>query len=242
MTTEPIPRTNRDVEPLLTYAQIHRLLQPVAKNRLEGKNGMTYVPQQEVRAELTRVFGPGNWDSTVHDVTLLYDREVRKDDPGFPRNPKGDVYYIVGYRLACTLRVRTYDGRDIAEFTEYHAEENAPLPNRGEAHAMALTSAESYALRRAAIGLGDAFGLHLYNKGSVEPLVIWSMIQGEVFPVEHRAAREAANARGTAASTLVNSALKKSGQATREDPPPQPAVEQGEDWGDVPNAGTDSGS
>lgn len=230
------PRTKREFHPHLTYAQIGRLLTPVNKARIEAKNGMSYVPQHEVRAELSRVFGPGNWDSQVHDVTLLYDREVREGDPGFPKNPRSEVYYIVGYRAACTLNVRSYDGVPVASFTEYHAEENAPLPNRGEAHAMALTSVESYALRRAAIGLGDAFGLHLYAGGSSAPLVQWSYIQGEVFPVEHRAAKEAAATQETSARAKVNARLKK-------DPPPQPAIEQGEDWGDdVPNAGTDSGS
>lgn len=220
-----VPRTNRDVEPLLTYAQIQRLLTPVNQSRIESKRGMSYIPQQEVRAELSRVFGPGNWDSQVHDITLLYDREVRKGDVGFPAKPNAEVYFIVGYRVACTLRVRTYDGREIATFTEYHAEENAPLPNRGEAHAMALTSAESYALRRAALGLGDAFGLHLYNKGSSVPIIQWSLVQGEGYPAEHKAAREAAAAAAPEARARVNSALKK------QDPPAQPPVEQGEDWG-----------
>lgn len=36
---------------------------------------------------------------------------------------------------------------------------------------MAMTSVESYAMRRAAIGLGDRFGLGLYNKGALTPLV-----------------------------------------------------------------------
>lgn len=36
---------------------------------------------------------------------------------------------------------------------------------------MAITSVESYALRRAAIGLGDRLGLGLYNKGALTPLV-----------------------------------------------------------------------
>lgn len=237
-----VPRSTKAFDTRLTYAQIDRLLKPVAKNRLEGKNGLTYVPQQEVRAELTRVFGPGNWDSQVHDVTLLYDREIHAGDHGFPKSPKGDTYYIVGYRLACTLRVRSYDGQEIATFTEYHAEENAPLPNRGEAHAFALTSAESYALRRAAIGLGDAFGLHLYNKGSVEPLIGWTMVQGEVFPEEHKAAREQADAFVNAASARVSGAFKKPGQTSREPATTPPDTEQGEDWGDVPNAGTDSGN
>jgi len=36
---------------------------------------------------------------------------------------------------------------------------------------MAITSVESYALRRAAIGLGDRLGLGLYNDGKADPLV-----------------------------------------------------------------------
>lgn len=40
---------------------------------------------------------------------------------------------------------------------------------------MAITSVESYALRRAAIGLGDRLGLGLYNDGKLEPLVRGSL-------------------------------------------------------------------
>ena len=36
---------------------------------------------------------------------------------------------------------------------------------------MALTSCESYALRRAALDFGDSFGLHLYDGGSMVPLI-----------------------------------------------------------------------
>jgi hypothetical protein len=43
---------------------------------------------------------------------------------------------------------------------------------------MALTSAESYALRRAAISLGDNFGLHLYDKGSLAPLIAGTLALG----------------------------------------------------------------
>jgi hypothetical protein len=41
---------------------------------------------------------------------------------------------------------------------------------------MAVTSVESYALRRAALDLGDAFGLHLYADGQLAPLVRGSLI------------------------------------------------------------------
>ena len=41
----------------------------------------------------------------------------------------------------------------------------------GDAHDMALKTAESGALKRAATNLGDQFGLSLYNDGSMLPLV-----------------------------------------------------------------------
>ena len=153
---------------MITREQVKRLLTPVRPNRIQKKQGMSYVPAHEVRAELIRCFGPGNWDSTIHDVTLVYENQVTGSD--------NKERWVVCYRAACTLRVRDYEGNPICEFTEYHAEENAPQPNRGEAHALALTSVESYALRRCAIGMGDAFGLHLYNEGSQAALIKGSLM------------------------------------------------------------------
>jgi hypothetical protein len=173
----------------LTEKQIRRLITPVRESRVEQIRGNTYVPHQEVRAEFCRIFGPGNWDSRVHDVTLLYE----DSRPGKGDN-EGKTYWVVGYRAAVTVRVRDYEGTEVAEFTEYHAEENAPQPNRGEAHALALTSVESYALRRAAIGLGDAFGLHLYRGGSLQPLVKGTLMLEEVFDSDPLGGSEGAGA------------------------------------------------
>jgi len=140
-----------------------RLLAPVPGNRIELVRGQSYVPQFEVRAELNRVFGFGNWDSNIHDVTLIYETEEEGQD--------GKLRWKVCYRAACTLHIRDFWGAPVCETTEWHAEESAPQPSRGEAHALALTSVESYALRRAAINLGDTFGLHLYRDGQRTPLI-----------------------------------------------------------------------
>jgi hypothetical protein len=157
---------NEQLTGKITEQQIKRLLTPVRQDRIEQKQGLSYVPQQEVRAELSRTFGPGRWDSQVIHEELLYE----STQPG--TGTKADkTYWVVAYKVGVRLRIRDYDGYPIAEFVEYHVEENAPQPNRGEAHVLALTSAASYALRRCAIGLGDNMGLHLYNKGSHEPLV-----------------------------------------------------------------------
>lgn len=152
----------------LTPAQIRRLLRPVRADRVDNKQGLAYVPQQEVRAELARIFGPGNVDHTMHKPELLWEKKQMGNNKGEHMEKE---YWIACYMVGCTLRIRDYQGRPVAEFTEYHAEANSILPDRGEANSMAITSAQSYALRRAAISLGDAFGLHLYAGGSLAPLI-----------------------------------------------------------------------
>jgi hypothetical protein len=155
----------------LTKAQVARLSKAIDPNHVESKQGLAYMAQHEVRAELTRIFGYGNWDTQVESMDLLYETQLNQGDSQYPAKGNGKPYWVVAYRACVRLNIRDYQGKPIASFVEYHAEENAPLPNRGEAHAMAITSVESYALRRAAIGLGDRLGLGLYDGGKILPLV-----------------------------------------------------------------------
>jgi len=150
----------------LTRMQITRLMKAIDPNHVDKKRGLSYMAQHEVRAELTRIFGYGNWDSQVEEMTRLWEDTYDKD---------GKTYYRVCYRAGIRLNVRDYWGHHICSFVEYHAEANSGLPDRGEAEAMAITSVESYALRRAALGLGDRLGLGLYNDGQITPLVRGSL-------------------------------------------------------------------
>lgn len=155
----------------VTRAQVAQLLKPVPTARIEKKQGLSYLPQHEARAQLIRIFGPGNVEHTMHEPELLYETRLVKGDIQYPEKGVKPEYWIAAYKAGCNLRVFDYSGNLIYDCTEWHVEENAPLPNRGEAHAMACTSAQSYALRRAALSLGDALGLHLYEKGQAEPFV-----------------------------------------------------------------------
>jgi len=148
----------------LTRAQIERLLRGIEPSHVDRKQGMSYMAQHEVRAELTRIFGVGNWDSQVESMQLLWETEA-------PSSDGKKTMYRACYAASVRLNIRDYWGHHVCSFVEYHAEANSNLPDRGEAHAMAITSVESYALRRAAIGLGDRLGLGLYNDGKAEPLV-----------------------------------------------------------------------
>lgn len=148
----------------LTRTQIERLVRGIDPNHVDKKQGLSYMAQHEVRAELTRIFGYGNWDSQVLAMDLLWESE------GLSADGKKTMYRAC-YKAAVRLSIRDYWGNPVCSFVEYHVEANSNLPDRGEAHAMAVTSAESYALRRAAIGLGDRLGLGLYNDGKSDPLV-----------------------------------------------------------------------
>lgn len=148
----------------LTRMQVERLIQAIDNSFVERKQGLAYMAQHQVRAELTRIFGFGGWDSQVESMDLLWETEA-------PSSDGKKTMYRTCYKAAVRLTIRDYWGNVVCSFVEYHAEANSNLPDRGEAHAMAITSVESYALRRAAIGLGDRLGLGLYDGGSIAPIV-----------------------------------------------------------------------
>jgi hypothetical protein len=155
---------------MLLQEQIVELVKPINPAYVGTKNSKTFLSQHQARAEMNRIFGYGNWSSQVLEMRLMYEERMHKDDvpkhPSFPRNGNAPVYWLSAYEACVHVEVRDLWGMPITEFSEWHAEENAPQPNRGEARALAMTSVESYALRRALIGLGDRLGLGLYNGGS----------------------------------------------------------------------------
>lgn len=149
---------------LLTKEQVERLLVPPRATVLEKIGGATYIPHQEVRAALIRIFGPGRFDSQTQHIELVYETE----EPN-PRQ-QDSTRWRVCYRAAVLLRIRDLDGDAVAEYVEWHCDESIH-PERAEAHANAITSTQSIALRRAAINLGDAMGLGLYDSGRTAPFV-----------------------------------------------------------------------
>lgn len=158
----------------LTKTQIRRLLSAIDPNHVDKKQGrMSYMAHHEVRAELTRIFGYGNWDAQTEKMEFIWEQEINEGEPGYPKNPQqgNPPYYRACYMATVRVNIRDYWGNPVASFVGAHAEANSTLPDRGEAHAMAVTSVESYALRRAVISLGDRLGLGLYDGGSEMALV-----------------------------------------------------------------------
>lgn len=148
----------------LSQKQVDALLQPINPNRVSTKQNMAHLQAYDVRRRLITDFGFARWSGDVLDVTKLYE-----DITG-----EGGARRIsVGYRTTLRLTVCAPDGTTLATYTECATGDatNFPISKWADAHDFAIKTAESQALKRCAINLGDAYGLGLYNGGKTDPIV-----------------------------------------------------------------------
>lgn len=142
---------------MLNQQQYEQLLKPLNPNRVakrqQAGRSLSYLEAWDVKAHLNRIFGFLNWSADVTEATLAFEEQ----------NEKGN--WNVGYKVVLRL-----DIQNTASYTEA-AVGSASLPQRGEAHDMAVKTAESDALKRAAINLGTQFGLSLYDNGSLKDVI-----------------------------------------------------------------------
>lgn len=146
-------------EMTLTTEQYEQLLAGLNESRVAKRSGgggkqLSYLESWDVKAHLIRIFGFGGWSADVLESSLAYEE-------------KNGNNWSVGYKVVLRLTIPTLD----CTYTEA-AVGSAQLPQRGEAHDMAIKTGESDALKRAAINLGTQFGLSLYNNGSMRDVVI----------------------------------------------------------------------
>jgi hypothetical protein len=165
----------------LTAEQWICLLAPLAPERVNKRDGNDYLEQWDVRRWLTRIFGHGGWDLEVRELTCVREHGVQQPQQG-TQAPRWRWW--VSYRAQIRLHVRDQWGQPLGYWDGSAADEKANQPGHGDAHHGAMTSAESTALKRAAINLGDAFGLALYSSeafdreaGKSVPVVGWTAVR-----------------------------------------------------------------
>lgn len=147
----------------LNERQYAQLLAPLNEKRVAKRSGgggkaLSYLEAWDVKAHLIRIFGFGAWSADVIDTALAYEEQTDKGN------------WSVGYRVVLRLTIHPLS----CTYTEA-AVGSAMLGQRGEAHDMAIKTAESDALKRAAINLGTQFGLSLYDNGSLRDVVIQTL-------------------------------------------------------------------
>jgi DNA recombination protein Rad52 len=153
---------------MLTQRQQEILLQGINPSRIAQRKGgggksLSYLEAWDVKAHMNRIFGFLNWSADVVSADLAYEEHT-------------DGRWNVGYKVILRIRIMGSDMFADTTYTEA-AVGSATLPQRGEAHDMAIKTAESDAFKRAAINLGDQFGLSLYNNGSTAPVVKQTLVE-----------------------------------------------------------------
>lgn len=148
----------------LSEQQIRTLLQPVHPSRVAHANGLSNMEAYEIRAHLNRIFGFARWSAETLTMECLGTQQTKTGG--------GKDAVSVGYRAQVRLTVCAPNGRTLATYTEWATGDwKMPVNMWADAHDMAIKTAESQALKRCAVNLGDQFGLSLYAKGSLNPLV-----------------------------------------------------------------------
>jgi hypothetical protein len=153
---------------MLNGKQVEQLLKPIHPRRILKAQGHSHVSQQDILAHLIRVFGFGNFDIDVLSAELIFESE--KADQNGVANGRFDVCYKALVRLT----IRDLDGNKLCHY-ENGSTAVAQNQSRGDGHDLAYKSAISLSVKRAAIALGDQFGLSLYNKGQETALVMNSL-------------------------------------------------------------------
>jgi recombination DNA repair RAD52 pathway protein len=155
-------RQGEQMNTQITIEQYEQLLRPLHETRVAQRSGgggrsLSYLEAWDVKAHLIRIFGFGGWDWEVQESSLAFEE-------------KGEKNWAVAYKVTGRLHIHDLN----CTYTEA-AIGSAQLPQRGEAHDMAIKTAESDAIKRAAINLGTQFGLSLYNNGSLRDVVVQTL-------------------------------------------------------------------
>lgn len=144
----------------LSDLQLRTLMGDINANRVALKQGMSYVEAWDIKATLIRVFGFGGFSSRLIESNILKAVEVaqvsNKDKMNWSVTAQATVELHI-HQLGAVYSETAIAGSKQPDFTE--------------SADMAIKSAESDALKRAAIFLGTQFGLSLYDSGSTSDVV-----------------------------------------------------------------------
>lgn len=169
---------------LFTAEQTRQLLQPINGRRVKEANGHNHVPAYEVIAHLNRIFGFGNWSyETLHEElvfeTVRPESQVGTYKVNGQDKPLADAphkwRYDACYRASVRLTIFDKEHRLVTWYDDSSTGDAQNL-TRADAHDLALKSAISLAKKRAAVHLGDQFGLSLYNKGSMLAIILKTLV------------------------------------------------------------------
>jgi len=144
----------------LTMRQRRFLMSALNPERVEKKQRMSYMAAWDIKRTLIQAFGHGGFSAECIDAKII--NAVQAPQSSNPQK--------MNWVITAQAKVRLTIHQTGAVYTEY-AIANSQQPDYTESADMAIKSAESDALKRAAIYLGTQFGLSLYDNGSTNEVV-----------------------------------------------------------------------
>lgn len=153
---------------VFTSEQINVLLKPINPKRVAHSQGQSHLEAFDVIAHLNRLFGFGNWDQEIIELTCVREHSVESK-----AGDKTRTGWWVTYRAQVRLTIRPVRAwpEPVCRYEDAASGDAQNIPTHGDAHDQAMKTAISQALKRCARLLGDQFGLSLYDGGSTAPLV-----------------------------------------------------------------------
>ena len=176
----------------ISPAQLTVLLKPLNPSRVSTRAGsggsgrLSYLEAWDVKASLIRVFGFGGFSADVIQSSIL---RMEKDIPAYTggrdnrtrkMDADGNPDFNWSIMAQATVRLTLHDP-DLdhdATYTET-AISSQVGPDIGEVADFAVKTAESDALKRAAIYLGTQFGLSLYDDGKTTDIIKVTFAPGQ---------------------------------------------------------------
>lgn len=152
----------------LTVAQLRALHSNLNPDRVARRDGMSYLEAWDVKASLIKVFGYGGFSAECLEAKILRDEQI----------PQARDASKMNWAISAQATVRLTIPQLGAVYTESAIATNKQ-PDWGEAADTALKSAESDALKRAAIYLGTQFGLSLYDSGRTSDIITTVLSPGQ---------------------------------------------------------------
>jgi recombination DNA repair RAD52 pathway protein len=168
----------------LTDVQLKQLMTDLNSNRIaslkKGNTTLSYLETWDVKATLIRVFGFGGFSAEADECEVVRIENNVPKTTGWGKDkttlpiefdPDGQIKFgTANFRVNVRVRVKLTIHQLGAVYTEWAACSQTG-PDLGEVTDFAIKTAESDALKRAAIYLGTQFGLSLYNDGATQDVV-----------------------------------------------------------------------
>lgn len=156
----------------LTDLQLRTLLSPLNPKRVMSRKGgggssLSYLAAWDVKATLIRVFGYGNFSAEVIESKI--ERILTKAEAG------GNANWVV--LATATVKLTIHQTGAVYSETAASSQSGSQI---GEVSDFAIKTAESDALKRAAIYLGTQFGLSLYDNGSTSDVIRTVVTPGQL--------------------------------------------------------------